>query len=63
MNCLTCDRMNLKAFPQHAAQGVGHCPLSPVGSFQVLRRERQCDKFKPADPAVAAARIEWDKKR
>ncbi len=67
MGCLTCEHSAMRCQKdaktdrtrrEMARQGMVCCTLSPYSaSFYALTAT--CDRFKPADPATATARMAW----
>jgi hypothetical protein len=60
MTCLTCANYDLQSNPRMASLAFGHCKLDLVGTF--IGFSRTCEKFAAADPAIAAKRIEYEKR-
>lgn len=60
MICLECEKLDLKKYPKHSAQGIGKCKHAGLeGTFVSFAHHRECEQFKPADAEVKQKRIEW----
>ena len=58
--CLECRHLDLKANPEHAKVGLGRCAFErEAGTFQIIDRKRECEKFKRADDGIGREREEW----
>lgn len=55
MTCTECANWNLKSAGRMARHGFGNCAHLP--RYQYVASG--CDKIKPAEPAVIAARLAW----
>lgn len=56
--CTNCAHWSLKTAGAMSRQGFGHCVHLPRYQFVSLG----CERIKPADAAVVAARVAWLKK-
>lgn len=65
MKCIYCQHFTMKAYPKHAAVGLGHCPPmskeSGITVFVPWNGEPECSKREPAKDK--AAREAWVLKR
>lgn len=60
VQCVRCERFSLRHAGQMARQGYGHCELeNNRAAFQSATFERQCHKFKAADPDTTDKREAW----
>lgn len=63
MICMNCQRIDLRAHPEHAKGGLGRCALEKqAGKFKDIERERDCTSFLQAEPEVIETRQAWWKK-
>lgn len=57
VQCLTCDRLDMRNHPIWAKQGLGRCPLrKQAGIFVSVMARRECEKHIAADEKKVAAR-------
>lgn len=63
MICMNCQRLDLRAHPEHARAGFGRCEVeTQAGKFKDFERERECASFLQAEPEVIETRQAWWKK-
>ncbi len=63
VECVDCERFNLRIYPAMAAHGFGACEIKPVGVFMPADNPHDCERFAKAEPKTITARREWLKKR
>lgn len=57
--CMNCTDLDLKRTPPMARQGFGNCKHQPLHKFFSVVFDRECEWFRPADPDVVKARVDW----
>lgn len=63
VECLTCDRLQLRKVPAMAKQGLGGCELKPrAGVFVSITFQRECAKHSHAGEKTVNARRAWASK-
>lgn len=63
VECLTCDRLQLRKVPAMARHGLGGCELKPrTGVFVSIRFERECTKHTQASDKTVETRHAWAEK-
>lgn len=63
VECITCDRLQLRKVPAMAKQGLGGCELKPrAGVFVSITFPRECAKHSQASEKTVTARRAWSKK-
>ena len=64
VECITCDRLNLRDAPAMARQGLGRCSLRKrAGVFVSISFSRDCAKHVPASAENVEARRVWRAKK
>ena len=64
VECITCDRLNLRDAPAMARQGLGRCSLRKrAGVFVSISYARDCAKHSPASDKTVTARRAWMAKK
>lgn len=60
VECITCDRLQLRKVPAMAKQGLGGCELKPrAGVFVSITFKRDCAKHHQASEKTVTARRAW----
>lgn len=59
VHCIDCIHFHLRAEPNMARQGYGHCDLDRSGRFQSAIFDRTCPSFKAASPEESFKRRRW----
>ena len=64
VECITCDRLNLRDFAKEARLGLGRCSLRKrTGVFVSISYARDCAKHAPASEKTVTARRAWMAKK
>lgn len=64
VQCIDCQRLNLRAEPKMARMGFGRCNLSnTAGAYESVLWQRECGKFAPEEQEAARKRREWLEKQ
>jgi len=59
VQCVTCDRLDLRQAGRMAAHGFGCCRLRPTHEFHSVLQDRECPQHVPAQDAQVASRRAW----
>lgn len=63
VECITCDRLNLRKVPAMAKHGLGRCDLvKRAGVFVSITFQRECAKHSQASDKTVNARRAWASK-
>lgn len=63
VQCIDCQRINLRDAPKMARLGFGGCESERRGTYLSLVWNRECATFKPAEAATVEARRQWYEKQ
>jgi hypothetical protein len=59
VQCIDCQRLNLRDAPKMARLGFGGCEREARGTYKSVVWARECVSFRPMEAANAAKRREW----